>query len=147
MIEPYLYSCIFRLLKKLISVQDFLHPHSLFIYILSHTCEKILSLQLLIFLLHLLNWCRGHTHPCYLTSNNVEPKAKQNTMGPAKSVSFMMLPSAAFNGCNTVRVFCQIWSKLIPSSSDKTTVFYWFVNSERTSMYMVMGQLYQSKGP
>ena len=44
------------------------------------------------------------------------PKARQNTMGPARSVSFMMLPSATFMGCSTVRVFCQMWSKLIPSS-------------------------------
>lgn len=52
-----------------------------------------------------------------LTSNNVAPKAKQKTIGPAKSVSFMMLPSATFSGCSTVSVFCQIWSKLIPNSA------------------------------
>lgn len=53
----------------------------------------------------------------YLTSNNVAPKARQKTIGPAKSVSFMMLPSATFNGCSTVSVFCQMWSKLIPNST------------------------------
>lgn len=47
------------------------------------------------------------------------PKARQKTMGPAKSVSFMMLPSATFKGCNTVSVFCQMWSKLIPNSKEK----------------------------
>lgn len=54
----------------------------------------------------------------YLTSNNVAPKARQKTIGPAKSVSFMMLPSATFNGWSTVSVFCQMWSKLIPNSTN-----------------------------
>lgn len=50
------------------------------------------------------------------TRSSVAPKAKQKTIGPARSVSFMMLPSATFSGWSTVRVFCQMWSKLIPNS-------------------------------
>lgn len=63
--------------------------------------------------MHTLIFCNQ-----YLTSNNVAPKARQKTIGPAKSVSFMMLPSATFNGCSTVSVFCQMWSKLIPNSTN-----------------------------
>lgn len=44
-------------------------------------------------------------------------------MGPARSVSFIILPSAAFNGCRTVSVFCQMWSKLIPNSATKNSIF------------------------
>lgn len=53
------------------------------------------------------------------TRRSVAPNAKQKTMGPARSVSFMMLPSAAFNGWSTVSVFCQMWSKLIPNSEGR----------------------------
>lgn len=55
-----------------------------------------------------------------LTRSKVAPKARQNTMGPARSVSFIMLPSAAFMGWSTVRVFCQMWSKFMPNSMRHT---------------------------
>ncbi len=50
------------------------------------------------------------------TINSVPPRAMQKRTGPVRSVSFIILPSAGFSGFNTVRVFCQIWSKLMPNS-------------------------------
>lgn len=44
------------------------------------------------------------------------PSAMQKMIGPVRSVSFIMLPSAGLKGFNTVRAFCQMWSKLMPSS-------------------------------
>lgn len=44
----------------------------------------------------------------------------QKRMGPVRSVSFMMPPSAGLNGFNTVSVFCHMWSKSIPSSGKST---------------------------
>lgn len=52
------------------------------------------------------------------TIKRVAPKAMQKITGPVKSVSFMMLPSAGFIGFSTVRVFCQMWSKLMPNSDE-----------------------------
>lgn len=66
---------------------------------------------------HYTECSRQTTRETLVTSSRVAPKARQNTMGPARSVSFMMLPSATFSGCSTVSVFCQMWSKLMPSSA------------------------------
>ena len=43
----------------------------------------------------------------------------QKRIGPVRSVSFIILPSAGLNGFKTVMVFCQMWSKLMPSSSER----------------------------
>lgn len=42
------------------------------------------------------------------TISNVAPRATQKRMGPVRSVSFMMLPSAGFIGLSTVKVFCHM---------------------------------------
>lgn len=60
-------------------------------------------------------------HP---TSSNVAPRAKQKTRGPVRSVSFIMLPSAGFIGFRTVKVFCHICSKLIPSSAMRNSTTF-----------------------
>lgn len=46
----------------------------------------------------------------------VTPSPTQKMIGPVRSVSFMMLPSAGLEGFSTVRAFCQMWSRLMPSS-------------------------------
>lgn len=51
-----------------------------------------------------------------LTIIRAQPRATQKRMGPVRSVSFMMLPSAGMKGFNTVSVFCHMWSKSTPSS-------------------------------
>lgn len=87
------------------------------IYVCTIKCKRIFLL------IQVLKNYYSPTVTKLFTRRSVAPKAKQKTMGPARSVSFMMLPSATFSGWSTVRVFCQMWSKLIPNSkTDKTHI-------------------------
>lgn len=54
-----------------------------------------------------------------VTIIRVTPSATQKMTGPVRSVSFIMLPSAGLQGFSTVRAFCQMWSRLMPSSGQR----------------------------